>query len=61
MFGMGTGIASPPWPPDNNNQIITSNNEGKKGKTWAARKGPIEEERLPFLAEGEIWPSLAAY
>ena len=62
VFGMGTGIASPPWPPDNNNQIITSNNEGKKREDGGRQKnGPIEEERLPFLAEGEIWPSLAAY
>ena len=61
VFGMGTGIASPPWPPDRINRFNSSNNEGKNGKTGASKKGPIEEERLPFLAEGEIWPSLAAY
>ena len=40
VFGMGTGIASPPWPPDNNNQIITSNNEGKKREDMGRQKRP---------------------
>ena len=38
MFGMGTGIASPPWPPDRINKINSSNNEGKNGKTSVQKK-----------------------
>ena len=44
VFGMGTGIASPPWPPDNNNQVITSNNGEKNGKTRAAKKARLKKE-----------------
>ena len=48
VFGMGTGIASPPWPPDNNNQIITSNNEGKKREDKGRQKRPDRRREAPF-------------
>ena len=42
MFGMGTGIASPPWPPDRINRLNSSNNEGK----IRGRQGPPKKARL---------------
>ena len=42
MFGMGTGIASPPWPPDMINNVNSPTNRGKIGKTSVPKK------RRPF-------------
>ena len=40
VFGMGTGIASPPWPPDRINRFNSSNNEGKKREDGGRQKRP---------------------
>ena len=38
VFGMGTGIASPPWPPDKINRLNSSNNWGKSGRRTARKE-----------------------
>ena len=35
VFGMGTGIASPPWPPDIINEVIVRTKEEKSGRLKA--------------------------
>ena len=48
VFGMGTGIASPPWPPDRINRFNSSNNEGKKREDKGRKKWPDRRREAPF-------------
>lgn len=61
MFGMGTGITSPLWPPGNNKQI----KDLKLKISFKCTKKENEEEKLIFFIyqkkETIIWSSLTTY
>ena len=62
VFGMGTGISSPLWPPDNvykSSFCPPACGSRRRGRTLFYAKGLLRKARLP--AESTIWSSLTTY